>query len=145
MYTPAILYPVFALALWTCVVLLQIPVARFRSAARRETHAGDYRYGESAAVPPQVCLPNRNYMNLLEIPVLFYVVCLLVYVTGSASPAMLALAWAYVLMRVVHSLIHLSYNDVIHRLAAFTLSNLLLIALWVLAAMQVFAAAPAAA
>ena len=36
MYKTAILYPVFALALWTCLVLLQIPIARFRAAARRE-------------------------------------------------------------------------------------------------------------
>lgn len=145
MHNLAILYPIFALVLWTCVVLLQIPIARFRSAARRETGPGDYRYGESAAVPPYVSLPNRNYMNLLEIPVLFYVGCLLIYVTAITSPAMLALAWAYVLARVVHSLIHLSYNNVMHRLAAFALSNLLLIALWVLAAVQVFSAAPAAA
>lgn len=145
MHKLAILYPIFALALWTSLVLLQIPIARFRSALRCETSAGDYRYGESAAVPPYVCLPNRNYMNLLEIPVLFYVACLLIYVAGSASPAMLALAWGYVLLRVVHSLIHLSYNNVMHRLAAFALSNLLLIALWVLTALRLFAAPPAAA
>lgn len=141
----AILYPVFALALWTCVVLLKIPIMRFRSALRRETNAGDYRYGESTAMPPYVSLPNRNYMTLLEIPLLFYVGCLLIYVTGITSPTMLALAWAYVAAHVAHSLIHLGYNNVMHRLAAFALSNLLLIALWVLAAVQVLAAAPAAA
>jgi hypothetical protein len=142
MPTLAILYPVFALACWTSLVLLQIPIARFRAGARREIRADDFKYGESASVPAYVRIPNRNYMNLLEIPVLFYVVCLLSYVTGGASPLMLAMAWAYVALRVVHSLIHLSYNNVMHRLMAFASSNLLLIALWVLAAMQMSANAP---
>ncbi len=144
MPTLAILYPVFALACWTSLVLLQIPIARFRAGARREIRTEDFKYGESASVPPYVSIPNRNYMNLLEVPVLFYVVCLLSYVTGGASPLMLAIAWAYVALRVVHSLIHLSYNNVMHRLTAFASSNLLLIALWVLAAMQVLANAPQA-
>ena len=46
----AILYPVFALALWTSVALLQIPIARFRSGFRRETVANDFKYGESASL-----------------------------------------------------------------------------------------------
>ena len=45
----------------------------------------------------------------------------------------MGLAWAYVALRVVHSLIHLSYNHVYHRLAAFVVSNGVLAALWALA------------
>ena len=71
-----------------------------------------FKYGESATVPGYVCIPNRNYMNLLEVPVLFYVACLLLYVTDGTSTALVALAWAYVALRVLHSLIHLSYNHV---------------------------------
>lgn len=135
----AILYPVFALALWTSLVLLLIPLARIRAGRRREIVTDDFKYGESPSVPPHVSIPNRNYMNLLELPVLFYVVCLLIHTTGGASPLMVAVAWAYVALRVVHSLIHLSYNHVIHRLGAFALSNAVLIALWLLAAAQVAA------
>jgi hypothetical protein len=142
MHPLAILYPVFALACWTSLVLLQIPLARFRAGARREIRPEDFKYGESASVPAYVRIPNRNYMNLLEMPVLFYVVCLLSYVTGGASPAMLMIAWAYVALRMVHSLIHLSYNNVMHRLVAFASSNLLLFTLWVLAALQMLANAP---
>jgi hypothetical protein len=90
-------------------------------------------------VPAHVSLPNRNYMNLLEMPVLFYIVCLLIYVTGGASQIMVIVAWLYVALRVVHSAIHLSYNRVIHRLIVFAASNFVLIALWVLAALKVFA------
>lgn len=143
MQNPAILYPIFALAFWTGLVLIQIPLARFRAAFRREVVADDFKYGESAAVPVHVSLPNRNYMNLLELPVLFYVACLLIYVTGISSPLMVTVAWAYVGLRVVHSLIHLSYNAVMHRLLAFVASNVALVTLWLLAALALFSAAAA--
>ena len=142
MRNPAILYPMFALAAWTLVVLLLIPIARVRSARRREIVVNDFKYGESPAVPPAVSIPNRNYMNLLELPMLFYVVCIVLYVTAGASTTTIALAWAFVALRVVHSLIHLSYNRVLHRLAAFTASNVALVMLWVTAGFHLAAAAP---
>lgn len=138
----AILYPVFALALWTILVLFLIPVMRFRAAAKGEASVKDYRYGESSTVPGYVSLPNRNYMNLLEMPVLFYVACLLIFVTASNSATLVNLAWAYVATRIIHSAIHLSYNNVMHRLAAFAASNLVLIALWVVTALHVLGNVP---
>ncbi len=128
-----ILYPLFALAAWTFLVLLLIPLVRIRSARRREIAADDFKYGESPAVPPRVSIPNRNYMNLLELPMLFYVVCVLLYITAGASFPAVCVAWAYVALRVLHSIIHLSYNRVIHRLGVFALSNAALVWLWVIA------------
>ena len=140
MHTTAILVPVFVLAAWTGLVLLLIPVVRIRAALRREVVADDFRHGESGEVPQHVRIPNRNYMNLLELPVLFYVACLLLFATGGASSAALGCAWAYVGLRIVHSGIHLTYNHVLHRLAVFALSNVVLVALWVLAGLQMFGA-----
>src|SRR5580698_7578735 len=79
------LHPVFALAAWTFLVLLLIPFVRVRSVRRREIGPNDFKYGESSAVPPDVSIPNRNYMNLLEMPMLFYIICVVLYVTGGAS------------------------------------------------------------
>ncbi len=142
MRNPAILYPMFALAAWTLLVLLLIPVARARSGRRREIVIDDFKYGESAAVPPRVVIPNRNYMNLLELPMLFYVVCVVLYVTAGASTATIAIAWAFVVLRIVHSVIHLTYNRVLHRLAAFSAANVALVVLWVSAGLHLAAAAP---
>jgi hypothetical protein len=136
-----ILYPVLALAAWTFAVLLMLPVVRFRAALRREVIVDDFRFGESASVPAQVSVPNRNLMNLLELPVLFYVVCLLFYVTGGAPSGALRLAWIYVALRIVHSLIHLTYNRVTHRLTVFAASNIVLVALWVTAGLHLTARA----
>jgi hypothetical protein len=132
-----ILYPIFALAAWTFLVLLLIPFVRVRSVRRREIGPNDFKYGESSAVPPDVSIPNRNYMNLLELPMLFYVVSMVLYVTAGATPLVVYVAWAYVTLRVIHSMIHLSYNHVLHRLAAFTLSNAALVSLWVIAGIHV--------
>lgn len=137
MQNPDILYPVFALAAWTFLVLLLIPFYRIRAGRRREIRTDDFKYGESATVPGYVSIPNRNYMNLLELPVLFYVVCLLVLVTSSTTLNIVMLAWAYVALRIIHSLIHLSYNNVMHRLTAFALSNFALISLWIVAARHI--------
>ena len=139
---PAMLYPLFALAAWTLIVLVLIPIARVRSVRKGEIGPGDFRYGESAKVPAHVSLPNRNYMNLLELPMLFYVVGILLYVSGGASYLAIFLAWLYVALRIVHSLIHLTYNHVLHRLAAFTLSNVALVMLWLLAGLHLAGAWP---
>ena len=126
-----ILYPMLALGAWTFAVMLLVPFARFRAAFRGQVSAKDFRYGESANVPGPVSLPNRNLMNLLEVPVLFYVVCLAMYVTHTVDPAVVFGAWAYVALRAAHSVVHLTYNNVFHRLTAYAASNLVLVALWV--------------
>ena len=142
MRNPAIFYPLFALAAWTLIVLLLIPFARAGSIRQRQIAVDDFKFGESARVPGSVSIPNRNYMNLLELPMLFYVVGIVLYVTGGASTLTIAIAWAFVVLRVFHSLIHLTYNRVVHRLAAFTLSNVALVVLWIVAGVHVAAASP---
>jgi len=125
-----ILFPMVALALWTMTVLSLIPFHRFRAVFRKQVTSEDFKFGESARVPGSVSIPNRNMMNLLELPVLFYVACLTQYVMRSADNLALTLAWTYVALRVIHSLVHLSYNKVQHRLVFFALSNFALIAIW---------------
>ena len=127
----AILWPVGALAMLTFVVLLVVPFRRFRAAYAGQVRASDFRYGESANVPGEVSIPNRNYMNLLESPNLFYVACIVFYVTDLADDRAVTMAWVYVALRVVHSIVHLTYNKVMHRLVAFAGSIVVLVALWI--------------
>ena len=122
----AILAPMLALVGWTLAVLGFMGYRRVRSGL----HAKEFRYGESAAVPPHIALVNRNFMNLLEVPVLFYVVALAHYVTQSVTPIALALAWGFVALRVAHTVVHVGYNNVLHRLGVFALANFTLIGLW---------------
>jgi hypothetical protein len=133
-----ILFPVAALAALTFCVLLLIPFQRFRAAARGQVRASDFALGESERVPPDARLANRNLMNLLEMPVLFYVVCTAFYVTGRVAPGVVSLAWAFVGLRVAHSLIHLTYNRVGHRFLVFAASNIVLLVMWIRFARTVF-------
>ena len=124
--------PMGVLAFLTFGVLVLIPIRRFQAGARGEIVADDFKFGESAQVPGHVSIPNRNYMNLLELPMLFYVASLMFYVTSKVDGLVLAVAWIYVALRIVHSIIHLTYNKVMHRLAPFALSNLVLVAYWMI-------------
>ena len=138
----AMLYPMFALALWTAIVVIVVTSTRGLSVLRRQVRTDDFRAGESSAVPASVSVANRNLVNLLELPTLFYVVCLLLFVTAGASRVAVLVAWAFVALRVLHSLIHLSYNRVMHRLFVFSLSCIALAVLWVMAFVHVAANAP---
>jgi hypothetical protein len=126
-----ILFPMTGMAGWTFIVLLLVPYRRIKAAMNKQVAASDFKLGESANVPPYVTVVNRNLINLLEIPVLFYVVCLALYVTNHVNSMAVLVAWTYVGLRLAHSLIHVTYNNVFHRLAFYGLSNLVLIALWI--------------
>lgn len=128
----SLLLPVAALALLTLMVLLLVPFARVRGVRAGLIAIDDFKHGESTRVPAHVALPNRVFMNLLEVPVLFYLACVVAVITGQAGSLLVMLAWAYVALRVLHAAIYLSYNHVLHRLAAFAASNAVVAALWVI-------------
>jgi len=127
----AIFLPMGALALLTFLVLILIPIRRVAAGRRGLIQTEDFKYGESATAPGEVSIPNRNYMNLLELPVLFYVVCLMFQAMDLVDEIVLVLAWLYVAPRALHSAIHLTHNNVIHRLVVFAASNVVLGTMWV--------------
>jgi hypothetical protein len=123
--------PMGALALLTLFVLTFVPLRRFQSGFAGKTSADDYKFGESARVPGSVAIPNRNYMSLLEGPLLFYVASLMYFVAGRVDQTVLAIAWTYVALRFIHSAIHMTYNKVMHRIVPFALSSFLLTGYWI--------------
>ena len=129
MHPRLILWPALALMLWTLLIHVQIPIRRFYAAYKRRVVAEDFRYGESSNVPLDVALPNRVFMNLVEVPVLFYALTGFYLITGLVDATVLALAWGYFGLRIAHSLIYLTYNHVVLRFAVFALSNLVILAM----------------
>lgn len=132
MQQTAILFPVIVLAAWTFIILLLLAFRRCKALFKHQVTTADFRVGESANVPVELCLVNRNLINLLEMPILFYVIALALLVTAQVNSTALWLAWTYVALRVLHSLVHLSYNHVLHRLVIFTIGNFVLSGLWLL-------------
>jgi hypothetical protein len=137
----SIFLPALGMALLTFIVLGLIPQRRFRAVFAKQVTPDDFALGESPQVPGHVSLANRNYMNLLELPMLFYAVCLALFVTGTVDALALGLAWTYLVLRAVHSLIHVTYNRVVHRLALFAVSNFVLMGLWLVFAIRIWPAA----
>lgn len=125
-----IFQPVCVMAMLTLLVLCFIPYRRFKAGLAGQIVPEDFRYGESERVPLEARIPNRAWMNLLEAPLLFYVACLVQFATATVDALALQLAWVYVALRCLHSLIHLSYNRVPDRLVVFALSNGVLLVIW---------------
>jgi hypothetical protein len=81
-----------------------------------------------------------NLRNLFEIPVLFFAICLALYVTGFVTPMQVSLAWGFVMLRAVHSFIHTTYNRVMHRFAAYAISTIFVFMMWALFAIELLRA-----
>ena len=125
-----ILWPMAALALLIFAVLSVMPFARVVAVRAGKARVGDFRLGESEAVPDTVRIINRNYMNLLELPVLFYAAALIAFADHRVTAVTLGLAWLFVALRGVHSLVHLTANIVLLRMSLFATSVVTLLFLW---------------
>jgi hypothetical protein len=83
---------------------------------------------------------SNSFHNQLEMPMMFFAGVLFALVTNAVDDVMLWLAWAYVILRLVHAAIHTTYNKIPHRFAVYAVSNIVLLAIWVKLALHVFAA-----
>ncbi len=125
------LLPMAVLALWTLHVLLIVPIVRVKAGRAGLVNPEDFRLGESARVPEFVRVPNRNFMNLLEVPVLWYVAGFVASLMGVSHPGWLALSWLYVALRLAHTIIHLwPGHRVLLRALVFALSNVVVTVMW---------------
>lgn len=87
-------------------------------------------------LPAPARFAAENYNHQFEAPVLFYVISICAMLAGIDNGLTLVFAWLYVGLRVVHSIIHVTYNKVIHRFAVFSLSNFALIGLFLTVAYE---------
>lgn len=74
--------------------------------------------------------PSDNFENQFELPILFFIAIFSGIVAGCLSPVFLNLAWGFVVLRAVHSVIHCGYNRVMHRFVAYLLSAFCLWGMW---------------
>ncbi|MEP0202399.1 MAG: MAPEG family protein [Halioglobus sp.] len=128
--------PMMAMMLLTLVVWLAMFVHRVGYANANGIDAQKMKTPSDVArlLPDDVSGSGNNFKNLFEIPVLFYVMCLYLSVFGQVSSLMVTCAWAFVALRAVHSFIHCSYNNVMHRFIAYLASS---VALWVMVVVAV--------
>ena len=142
--TVAVLQPVVALLLWTSVVwiwmyALRIPAIMADKRLDSKTWVGGTGQQLDEYLPAKVQWAAHNYNHLHQAPIGFYAVMLTFAVMGEAPSIVVTLAWTYVALRVVHSLVQILWNKVTVRFGIFALSSLCLIALTLLAAVRLFA------
>jgi hypothetical protein len=137
-----ILQPVVALILWTMLIWLWMYATRIPAMSKAKIDVANLVGGVGndldELLPAETQWKAHNYNHLLTEPTLFYAVSLVLAIVGLGDGLNLYIAWAYVGLRVVHSLIQIMSNRVKYRFLVFLLSSLCIIALAVHAAIAVF-------
>ena len=131
-----ILAPVVALVLWTFVMGVWLYATRIPALSKHRIVYDPQRPSEEfhAQLPAEVRWKADNHNNLLEQPTLFYAVALTLALLGAGSGFNAGLAWAYVALRIIHSLVQALINKVLIRFALFALTSLVLLVMTIRAA-----------
>lgn len=135
-----ILQPVVALAGWTMVIWIWMYVTRLPAMSSARIAPDDARDTKALgnALPPEVQWKAQNYNHLHEAPTVFYAIAIMLAVLGFGDGMNYWLGWAYVGLRVLHSLVQVTVNKVALRFALFGLSTFVLLTLIFHAAIVVF-------
>ena len=123
------LYPLFAMVLLTFAVAIHLFRLRVKAVKSGELRLSHFRLN-TGDMPTAMAQAARNYANLFEVPVLFYTAGAIAIALGIQIPAMIITAWIFVLARIAHSWIHLTSNNVIHRMRAYMLGNICVLVIW---------------
>ena len=114
-------------AVWVYLYALRIPETKRKKIdpdkLRTRTQVNELLTASAA--------PSDNLKNLFEVPVLFYLAAMLAMVLLIQDELLVRLAWGFVILRIVHSVVHCTYNRVMHRFIAYLASCLFLFFMWI--------------
>ena len=125
-------YPMFTLAMYTIVMVVVLGAVRFVAVQRQQVHPGYFKTFDGKRPPEFVVGLGRNYSNLLEMPILFYVAGMLAIILNITHDDMILCAWAYVVSRFVHSAFHIFFHIPMYRLMLFCFSVVFLVLMWIM-------------
>jgi hypothetical protein len=132
-----ILAPAAVLVLWTLVMLVWMAATRLpalKAAGIDMSKAvGGRGQDLEGVLPANVNWKSHNYSHLVEQPTLFYAIVAMLAILGQVSPIAVALAWTYVVIRIVHSLVQATSNRIAIRFPLFLAGTLALLGLTVMA------------
>jgi hypothetical protein len=145
-HIPAILQPVVALAAWTMIIWIWMYATRLPAMNRAGvdgtkmvgTTGRSLRDDLVAKGEVRASWVADNYNHLHEAPTVFYAIAIVLAMIGQGDNLNVGFAWAYVGLRIAHSLVQLTFNRVLVRFALFVLSTLALMGLVLHAAIAVF-------
>ncbi len=139
----AILQPVLALVAWTLIMWLWMYATRIPAMAKAKVDpdalARDPEASLDRLLPPEVSWKAHNYNHLHEAPTLFYAVAITLALVEGGEGLPYWTAWAYVALRITHSLVQVTANKVVLRFLLFNLSQLALLLLVLIAGATIVA------
>ena len=122
----SILLPVLTLAFWTFIIFAIMAPARFYFLRMKHPQTAAHKKNLKGLLPPWTERVADNYNHLFEQPVVFYAIALSIAVINNIEPFMIQLAWVYVALRVLHSIVQITFNFVPLRFTLFVTSWLIL-------------------
>ena len=90
------------------------------------------------SAPEYMLVARHHYKNFFEIPILFYVLCIVLYVFDDVSSIDIWIAWLFVIFKVVHSYVRMTSNHVPFRAYAYYGCAIVLFCGWVNLAIKIF-------
>ena len=135
------LTPVLALIVWSLIIWCVMYARRIPAMNKAGISPQDAAHpGSLNVLPPSVRAAADNYNHLMEQPTIFYALMFYLQISGFAEGDTMAhrLAWAYVILRVLHSLVQVTVNKVMLRFALFSISTIVLIVMALRAVADVF-------
>lgn len=136
-----ILLPALVLVIWSLIMLMWVAITRLPAMPKAGVFLTKNVGGRGAdlegLLPARLSWISHNYTHLMEQPTIFYPTIMILVLAGADGPINVALAWAYVGLRVIHSLVQALWNRLVVRFALFfaatgALTLLALNALWAL-------------
>jgi hypothetical protein len=131
-----VLLPVFVQVALTFALLIWMARARTSSVSRGETRIRDIALRQPAW-PAQATQISNCYDSQFQLPVLFYVLVILAWVTRQADLVFVVTAWIFVLARLAHAYIHTTSNHVPTRFWVFAVGMLVLLLMWIIFAVRI--------
>jgi hypothetical protein len=134
-----VLLPLFVEVTLTFGLLLWMGRARTSSVRRGETKIRDIALRQPAwpAQPTQI---SNCYDSQFQLPLLFYVLVILAWVTRQADLVFVVMAWIFVLARLAHAYVHTTSNHVPTRFWVFAVGMLVLLVMWIIFAVRILVA-----
>lgn len=129
-----LIYPMLVMVLLTFSTLVRLFLARRKSVVERLVSPAYFKVYQGGAEPEASAQLARHFTNLFEAPVLFYAACISAMAIHATGTPFLALAWAYVLLRLAHTIVHTGKNVLNSRILAYFSSWVVLLAMWTLLA-----------
>jgi hypothetical protein len=129
----SILAPAAVLVVWSIIMLIWMAATRLPAMSKMGVDMSKAVGGRGADidpnVPPSVAWKSHNYAHLMEQPTLFYATVMILALADAATPLLVAFAWGYTVLRIIHSIWQSTINKVSIRFSLFALSTICLIVL----------------